>query len=323
MEDYEASYFKEVFSEKRLKECMKELEEIWNKKEGDENLMKNVAYYNRGVAHSHSGEYEKAISDYNEAIRINPEDALAYYNRGLIYDNSGEYEKAISDYNEAIRINPEYADAYLGRGLIYDNSGEYEKAISDYNEAIRINPEYADVWLELGQVYECKENLEKAKECFERALEIDPENADGWFWLGYLHSERLFQYTDAIHFYESALQSNSEEVTYRAGLAEAHFCSENFDNSLALAQDILSKAKDPFVQLNMQFLVICNLFFLNRIQDAMSQIDEHQAIVRNLPKEKKNDWTYSGIKHFIGLGTISERHRNILFSLIETLENLR
>ena len=154
-------------------------------------------------------------------------------------------------------------------------------------------------------------------------MEIDPENAEGWFWLGYLHSEHLFQYTDAIRFYERALQFNPEEITYKASLAEALFCSKNFDKSLVLAQDILSTVQDSIVELNMQFLVICNFFFINRVQDALSQIDEHQEIIRNLPKEEKNDWVYSGIKHFIGLGTISEKHKNILISLIETLENLR
>jgi tetratricopeptide (TPR) repeat protein len=65
------------------------------------------AYWSRGVAWSWKGEYDKAIEDYSEAIRINPEHATAYNNRGVAWSWKGEYDKAIVDCTEAIRLDPQ------------------------------------------------------------------------------------------------------------------------------------------------------------------------------------------------------------------------
>ncbi|MDY7006729.1 MAG: tetratricopeptide repeat protein [Cyanobacteriota bacterium] len=49
-----------------------------------------------------------------------------YFRRGLGRYDRGEYEQAIADYNQAIRLNPKYADPYYNRGLIY-NQGILKK----------------------------------------------------------------------------------------------------------------------------------------------------------------------------------------------------
>ncbi|PQP33517.1 hypothetical protein C6A37_12515, partial [Desulfobacteraceae bacterium SEEP-SAG9] len=54
---------------------------------------------------------QRAIKDRKPADRFDPNDADDYYNRGLAYFSEGQNDKAISDYNNAIEINPKYAAA--------------------------------------------------------------------------------------------------------------------------------------------------------------------------------------------------------------------
>src|SRR6516162_6773257 len=58
------------------------------------------------------GDYDQAITEFDEVIRRNPEIAVAYNNRGLAHYKKGELDNAITDYNAAIRLNPALAAAY-------------------------------------------------------------------------------------------------------------------------------------------------------------------------------------------------------------------
>ena len=71
----------------------------------------------------------------SESTADQASDAAAYYLRGVTYHSKGELEKAIADYTEAIRINPDHAKAYNNRGAAYEYKGEYDKAMADYAKA--------------------------------------------------------------------------------------------------------------------------------------------------------------------------------------------
>ena len=61
--------------------------------------------------------------------------ALPYISHGSEYAAKGEYNKALNNFNLAIRINPNNAAAYTGRGLAYYQPGNMGKAISDFQKA--------------------------------------------------------------------------------------------------------------------------------------------------------------------------------------------
>ena len=54
------------------------------------------------------GQYDRAIADYDKAIKLNPRDANAYNNRGFAYGKKGQRDKAISDYRKALQIDPSH-----------------------------------------------------------------------------------------------------------------------------------------------------------------------------------------------------------------------
>ena len=98
--------------------------------------------YNRaGVEHFEQGRIEEAITEYSEAIRLEPEYAAAYYNRGQAYFTLGQAKLAIQDYDEAIRLSPDRPElplVYVGRAMAYTLLGEDEEALRDIGRAVEL-----------------------------------------------------------------------------------------------------------------------------------------------------------------------------------------
>ncbi len=78
------------------------------------------------------------VQNRSNQVQLNPEDATAYNNRGNVYADLKDYQKAISDYNEAIRLNPEYADAYYNRGVAYNLQGNSRSALESFRKAAEL-----------------------------------------------------------------------------------------------------------------------------------------------------------------------------------------
>jgi len=100
-------------------------------------------YRLRGWERREKNDADGAMSDYNQALQIDPANTTAYYNRGNVYYVRNELDLAIKDFDEAIRLYPDYANAFWGRGKAYKAKGDIEQAKEDYNKALSLNPQDA------------------------------------------------------------------------------------------------------------------------------------------------------------------------------------
>ncbi len=66
--------------------------------------------------------------------------AAALTNRGTAYVARGNADRALADFNEAIKLDPNAAGAFFGRGITYFIKKDYDHAIADYTEKIRLDP---------------------------------------------------------------------------------------------------------------------------------------------------------------------------------------
>ncbi|QJW95654.1 tetratricopeptide repeat protein [Frigoriglobus tundricola] len=67
-----------------------------------------------------------------------PKTVAEFNSRGLVWQEKGEFDKAIKDYDEVIRLDPKSASGFLGRGNAWFQKGEFDKADKDFAEAKRL-----------------------------------------------------------------------------------------------------------------------------------------------------------------------------------------
>ena len=137
-------------------------------------------YFNRGTERLNSENYNGAISDFNNVIRIAPDFVSAYNNRGVAKDDLKEYKGAIADYTKAIEINPNYAPAFKNRGVAKDDLEDYKGAIADYTKAIEINPNYASAYKNRGVSKEYLRDLSGACADWRKAASLGDMKSAEW-----------------------------------------------------------------------------------------------------------------------------------------------
>lgn len=99
-----------------------------------------TAYNNRGNAYAAMRDYDRAIKDFDQSIKLNPTYNKPFNNSGVAYLKKGEYDLAIKLFDQAIRLDPNYGEAFANRAGAYLKRGEYARAERDYDEAIRLDP---------------------------------------------------------------------------------------------------------------------------------------------------------------------------------------
>ena len=134
-----------------------------------------VLAWRRGNGFYKREAYDRALSSYNEAIRLDPDNAQFFDSRGNVYYDKADYDRAIADYDDAIRRNKFYSAAFNSRANAYHEKGEDDRAIQDYDEAIRLNPEFALAFNNRGNLFNGEGEHERAIRDFDEALRLAPK----------------------------------------------------------------------------------------------------------------------------------------------------
>ena len=181
------------------------------------------SYLERGLQASREGNTEEAIRCYDAGIFLEPSDSLLsyFYNeRAAAHHNTKNFESAIRDYNEAIRLDPTNAYNYYWRGRARYELEQYPDAIVDFDVAINLNSNDPYFYYWRGIVSYYQQDYLRAKSCFDWAIKLNSNDPRFHYWRGCANFN-LGQYIEAIKCFDAAIKQNSNDsyFYYWRGLA--------------------------------------------------------------------------------------------------------
>lgn len=138
--------------------------------------------------------------------------------RGDGYLKDGKLSKALSAYNRAYALNPDNVDVYASRGTAYYFAGGYAQAQDDFLKVLELNPYKLDAYTALASALAAQGEYEAALQVIDRVVPAGMNKPEVFFTRGGIHF-MLGQYEQAVYDYSHVLQLRRAADVYRARAA--------------------------------------------------------------------------------------------------------
>ena len=116
-----------------------------------------------------------ALSHYNNALRLKPNDEMVLYNKALFYQSILDWNNALNAYSELHKISPFHSSGHYNLGFIHMELGLYDIATNNFSDAIYSNSEFYEAYYSRGNCFETLGNIAQAESDYKRAIEINPK----------------------------------------------------------------------------------------------------------------------------------------------------
>lgn len=191
------------------------------------------AFNGRGGAYYFKGSNDLALADFNEAIRLKPDFDKAFNNRGTLSARAWhDQDKAIADYTVAIRLKPDDAETFYNRGNSYGINGDVTRALADFDEAIRLNPKYARAFVDRGISCQKLGEYGRAFQDFSEAIRLQPEFAQAYAARGTLQL-LTNNFEAGIRDLSVAIRFNPADADALSNRGSAYWRTGAFDPAIA------------------------------------------------------------------------------------------
>lgn len=176
------------------------------------------SFNRRGQLRSQSGEQQLAMSDFNAAVRLDPQCWRALHNRGVLLAIEHKFEPAFDDFNRTVAINPAYAKAYANRAALFVVAGQLQPALVDYRRAVELEPTLVTAQRGQARVCHLLGKLDEALEHYDLAVRLAPRDAYTIARRAELLTD-LGRYTEAATDYDQAIQLDPQLASAYRGSA--------------------------------------------------------------------------------------------------------
>jgi tetratricopeptide (TPR) repeat protein len=100
----------------------------------------SAVYQRRGYADASEQNYQDAIAEYGEALKLTPQDVRIYEQRAAVEMKIYDYDKALADYSEVIKLKPNEVRYYNYRAYIYELKNELKNSLADTEKVLKADP---------------------------------------------------------------------------------------------------------------------------------------------------------------------------------------
>jgi len=121
--------------------------------------------------------YNRALQEFDQALKIDPSNFRAFYWRGRVYLKMGYYDKATADFKMVVKLKPHYVRSYHNLGWLYYQKGKYEESIQYLNKAIELEPNNGWAYYTRGRSHFKKGDLQSALRDTKKSCGLDYQQA--------------------------------------------------------------------------------------------------------------------------------------------------
>lgn len=196
------------------------------------------AYSGRAIRLKHQGELDRAIADWTAFIQLKPNSGWAYMLRSEIWLRKSDYDRAIEDSSRAIKLWPGNASdlerrlAIEMRGWANLYSKRIDFALADFNDALEQNPKSAYAIRGRARVFEVKDELDRAINDYNEIIRLDPESVEIYVERALLHG-RMGNMSAANSDIETALRLDAKSSFAYSARGTLHLLQRDLDHALA------------------------------------------------------------------------------------------
>ncbi|MEE2821637.1 MAG: tetratricopeptide repeat protein [Acidobacteriota bacterium] len=273
------------------------------------------SYYHFSVARMHelNGEYRDAISEFEQAITLNPESASLRVEFAETLWKAGRTRRAVETCQLASELDPQSSAPHFLLGRIYSNFGTdgqntmTTQAIEEFRQAIALDPDHFAALYDLGRLLLTQEQYRETLQVTDRFINLRPWIVQGYELKAKAHTQ-LGETQLAIETLEKSLDYDNTYVENIRFLGELY----ERTNQYVKAQELYSRALTDITDPDMQYRLAILLIDQNRPSEAAS-------LLRELSQQYP-----SNMQIYMALGRALKNHKHYAEAaeiFLEVLEN--
>jgi tetratricopeptide (TPR) repeat protein/peroxiredoxin len=132
------------------------------------------AWNNLGLLAGREGHKEKAVDNFQEALKLSPDHSIALVNLGSALRQQKRWDEAQIIYERALTVNPNDAEAHYGLGMVYAQNDDTARAFDALQRALKLRPVYPEALNNLGVLYLRTQRRDQAVASFEECIRLAP-----------------------------------------------------------------------------------------------------------------------------------------------------